>query len=177
MREFAMTHALVVFESMFGNTRTVAEAVADGLASGMTAETTDVGSAPAQLDYEIALLVVGGPTHAFGLSRPATRTDAQRRGADPRAAAGPGLRTWLEQVSLGSARPLVATFDTKVNRPRLPGSAARAARSRLRRAGFRPVAPAETFYVAGTSGPLLDGETARAREWGASLLDAIVQSV
>lgn len=84
----------------------------------------------------VDLLVVGGPTHAFGMSRPATRADAGHQGADQRAAAGAGLREWVEKVTTGAAHPPVAAFDTKINRPRLPGSAARAARNRLRRAGF-----------------------------------------
>jgi hypothetical protein len=158
--------ALVVFESMFGNTGAVAEAIADGLRTGLTVEVVEVGSAPATLGEEVELLVVGGPTHAFGMSRPGTRADAVRQGAP--APSGPGLRDWVDQVATGSARPVVATFDTKVSRPRLPGSAARAALSRLRRTGFRPLIPAENFYVDGTKGPLLDGELDRARHWGAT---------
>ncbi|HEX6353344.1 flavodoxin family protein [Actinophytocola sp.] len=168
-----MTHALVVFESMFGNTKKIAEAIADGLRTGMTAELAEVGSAPVTLGPDVDLLVVGGPTHAFSMSRQSTRADASRQGADDRAATGIGLREWLDRVAADSARPPVAAFDTKVSRPRLPGSAARAARNRLRHAGFRPVAPAENFYVHGTPGPLVDGEPDRARAWGEQLVKAV----
>jgi hypothetical protein len=168
-----MTRALVVFESMFGNTRKIAEAIAEGLRTGMAADLAEVGSAPVVLDPEVDLLVVGGPTHAFSMSRQSTRADAGRQGADEPAAAGIGLREWVEQVAAGGARPPVAAFDTKVIRPRLPGSAARAARNSLRRAGFRPVAPAENFYVHGTPGPLVDGEPARARAWGEQLAKTV----
>jgi hypothetical protein len=164
-----MAHALVVFESMFGNTRKIAEAVADGLRTGMTVELSEVNSAPVVLGPEVDLLVVGGPTHAFGMSRPSTRADAGRQGADQPAAAGTGLREWIEKATEGTARPPVATFDTKISRPRLPGSAARAARNRLLRAGFPAVLPAENFYVHGTPGPLADSELARARTWGERL--------
>jgi hypothetical protein len=162
-----MKRALVVYESMFGNTGLVAEAVAEGLRTGMTVDLVEVGSAPSELGDEVELLVVGGPTHAFSMSRPSTRADAAGQGADARAAAGAGLRDWVDQVGKGSARPVVVAFDTKVERPRLPGSAARAALTRLRRAGFRTLAPAENFYVSGTKGPLVDGELDRARNWGA----------
>jgi hypothetical protein len=164
-----MTHALVVFESMFGNTRTVAEAVADGLRTRMEVVLADVDEAPETLAPDVDLVVVGGPTHAFGMSRQSTRADAGRQGADRQAAAGIGLREWIERVVAGGARPPVAAFGTKVRRPKLPGSAARAALHRLRRAGFRPVARAADFFVEGTPGPLTDGETARARAWGERL--------
>ncbi|MFC3898377.1 flavodoxin family protein [Lentzea rhizosphaerae] len=161
-----MKQALVVFESMFGNTELVAEAVAEGLRSGMAVDVVEVGSAPPVLGDEVELLVVGGPTHAFSMSRPGTRADAAKQGADAQVAAGTGLREWVDQVGKGSARPAVVAFDTKVKRPRLPGSAARAALTRLRRAGFRALEPAENFYVDGTKGPLVDGELDRARNWG-----------
>lgn len=171
-----MTRALVVYESMFGNTRTIAEGIADGLRGRMSVEFVEVGAAPDRVDAEVGLLVVGGPTHAFSMSRQTTRADAGRQGADQGAAAGIGLREWIERIAASSTRPPVAAFDTKVNRPKLPGSAARAALGRLRKAGFRPVTRAANFYVGGTPGPLLDGESARAREWGAQLSAIVAEA-
>ncbi|WP_086664228.1 flavodoxin family protein [Lentzea kentuckyensis] len=162
-----MKHALVVYESMFGNTKEIAEAVAEGLRAAMTVEVVEVGSAPVVLSDEVGLLVVGGPTHAFSMSRPSTRADAATKGADKNAAAAGGLREWVEQVGKGAARPSVAAFDTKVKRPMLPGSAARAAIKLLRRAQFPVLTEAENFYVDGTAGPLIEGEPDRARNWGA----------
>ena len=65
--------ALVVVESMWGNTRAVAQAVANGLSESVTARVIDVTDAPATLGERISLLVVGGPTHAFSMSRASTR--------------------------------------------------------------------------------------------------------
>ncbi len=57
-----------------------------------------------------------------------------------------------------------------INRPRwLTGSAARGIQNQLGRLGFRIVAPPESFLVSSTTGPLLDGETERARSWGEKL--------
>jgi hypothetical protein len=46
----------------------------------------------------------------------------------------------------------------------------RAAEKRLRRLGFRILAPAESFYVTDTEGPLIDGELDGARRWGDKLV-------
>jgi len=161
--------ALVVHESMFGNTAAVADAVGAGLATveGIEVEVVAVRHAPTDVSG-VGLVVVGGPTHAFGLSRASTRSDAATKGADAAAARGIGIREWVEGLG-PAAGALVATFDTRVRRPRVPGSAARAAAKRLRRSGFELLAPATTFWVDGTPGPLVAGEEDRARAWGVEL--------
>jgi hypothetical protein len=162
-------HALVVFESMFGNTQAVAGAIAHGLASRMTMDVVEVGSAPESVGDAVDLLVVGAPTHAFGLSRSRTRADAAQQVGARLVSTGIGLREWLGAVRPSSARVGAAAFDTRIKSPRVPGSAARAARRRLRRLGFRIVGPAESFCVEGSPGPLLNGEAERARLWGERL--------
>ena len=160
--------ALVVVESSFGNSRAVAEAVAEGLAEELgSVEVRSVGTVPTEL-AGIDLLVVGGPTHAFGMSRDQTRADAVRQGATAETSA-PGIREWLAGLD-PPARLTVATFDTRVATVRhLPGSAARGAARALRRHGCVLLARPESFFVVDTTGPLVDGELARAREWGAGL--------
>lgn len=165
--------ALVVFESMFGNTKETAGAVADGLrAAGLDpsdVELAEVGTAPTEVAGRADLVVVGAPTHAFGLSRPRTRADAARQSDHLLVSIGSGLREWLDDVG-GSGEVWATSFDTRVDKPRLPGSAAKAAVRRLRRKGFRILAPPESFRVDGTTGPLVAGELDRARGWGAELV-------
>jgi hypothetical protein len=60
-------------------------------------------------------------------------------------------------------------FDTRVNTPRLPGSAAKAARHELRSLGFDVGTKAKTFRVHGYEGPLIDGELERAAKWARAL--------
>jgi hypothetical protein len=104
------------------------------------------------------------------MSRPNTRRSAAEQAGDSGVvSAGRGLREWLDAAGPGLRGTAVATFDTKITKVPLPGSAARAAQKRLRRFGSRIVSPAHSFTVRGTSGPLGDGELARAREWGAEL--------
>ena len=160
--------ALVVVESSFGNSRAVAEALAEGLAAELgDADVRSVGKAPTEL-AGTGLLVVGGPTHAFGMSRDQTRADAVRQGA-PAETSGPGIREWLAGLDPPARLP-VATFDTRVAKVRhLPGSAAHGAARMLGRRGCVLMAKPESFFVVDTMGPLVDGELARAREWGAGL--------
>ena len=157
-------HTLVVYESCFGNTKSIAEAIAVGLAGDV--ELVEANDAPTRLGSEVALLVVGGPTHALTMSTPKTRLSAAEMTGG--ASARIGIREWIDELSILPTTP-VATFDTKVEHPRLPGSAARAAARRLRKAGLSVIVEPETFYVGGTPGPLMEGERDRAHAWGAEL--------
>ena len=163
--------AWVVYESMFGNTKLVADAVAEGLSSRLSVDVVEVGAAPTSLDG-VELVVVGGPTHALGMTRQRTRDDARRQGegsGHPVGSTAVGMREWLDEMRPGSARVAAAAFDTRVDKPRMPGSAARGADKRLRRSGFRTLARPESFWVTGTFGPLREGELERARRWGEQL--------
>ncbi|MFB9385591.1 flavodoxin family protein [Pseudonocardia petroleophila] len=164
--------ALVVVESMFGNTRRIAEAVALGLGDRVHARVLEVGDPEAARAAAVAdLLVVGGPTHAFGMSRPATRRSAAEQGAP---AVEVGLREWLADLAPAGPGRTAAAFDTRADRPRLPGSAASAAARRLRRSGYAVVARPASFRVTGTTGPLVAGEEERARVWGVNLVARLV---
>ena len=174
-----MRRVLVVCESMFGNTRAVADAVADGLRvaakngspsvdDAAEVQVCTVSHAPRDVSPDVDLIVVGGPTHAFSMSRPSTRKSAAEQGADPAAATHDGIREWIASVK-GPDGLRAAVFDTKVQRPHLPGSAAKAARRRLRSRGFATIDAPKTFYVTGTQGDLVDGELDRARQWGVQL--------
>jgi hypothetical protein len=161
--------ALVVFESMFGNTETIARAVAVGLAPYLDVTVVEVGAAPASVTGDVDLMIVGGPTHAFGMTRPDSRRSAAQQAGGSTVSRGDGIREWVSRVELVRPHVQVATFDTRVDKPRVPGSAARGAARRLRRRGARLIADPQSFYVRGTPGPLLDGEVDRARQWGATL--------
>jgi hypothetical protein len=160
--------ALVVYESMYGNTRSIASAVAEGLSGRMTVDLVEVADAPTAVDAD--LLVAGGPTHAFSMSRPNTRQSAaEQADGHELVSRGPGLREWLAEAGPGLRGMPATTFDTKITKGHLPGSAARSAQKRLRRFGCRIISPAHSFTVLGMTGPLGDGELDRARQWGADL--------
>lgn len=169
--------ALVVYESMYGATRDVARAIADGLGSHLAVAIAEVADAPARLSADVGLLVVGGPTHARGMTKAASRAEAvQRAGDRALVSRGGGIREWLAELERD--RPVAAAaFDTRFASPSpLWGSAARGAAARLEQLGFAPAGEPESFLVSGPRGShaakLLPGELHRARAWGVVLAAA-----
>jgi hypothetical protein len=164
-----MAHVAIVFESMFGNTERVARAIAAGLGEELTVDV--LRACPAvRLAADVELLVVGAPTHAFSLSRRGTRASTGPQGVIAEIAGGPGLREWIDGLRFPSAAaPAVAAFDTRIRRRGVPGSAAMVAERKFRRIGLPILAPATSFWVDGTTGPVVPSEEERARQWGVHL--------
>jgi hypothetical protein len=166
--------ALVVYESMYGNTRAVAGNIGDGLRADYEVTVVPVAEASAELVAGAALLVVGGPTHMHGMSSARSRRmateaaakDASELRLDPDAG-GPGLGDWLKD--LGHRDGLAAAFDTRINGvAAFTGRASRPIAKLLKRHGYRLAAAPESFLVTSQS-TLLDGEADRARRWGMTL--------
>lgn len=175
-----MSKALVVHESMYGNTRAVAEAIAEGLGSGGEVEVSPVHEVSDDAVAGAELLVVGGPTHMHGMASKMSRKAAVQAAEDdgievePGATQEPSLRTWLARVPADGKR--AATFDTRIDKPpALTGVAARGIAKRLRRRGCELVAGPESFFVEDSEGPLAEGELERAREWGRGLASLLGQ--
>jgi hypothetical protein len=164
---------LIVHESMYGNTRAIAEAVADGLAAaGHVVTLLPVADAPDTPDAD--LLVVGGPTHMHGLTTSMTRHMAVKVAKDeghhfePGAASDDGLWQWLNGLPQGDGAPAAAFATRGDGNPILTGSADRGIARRLRRRGYTVVAT-ESYLVEGAEGPLKAGELDRARAWASGL--------
>lgn len=165
--------ALVIYESMFGNTKRVAEAIADGIRQHMPAEVAEVSHAPLAIDPTLDLLVVGGPTHVHGMTTTRTRSSAAERATGPLVSLGIGIREWLEQLAPTTTATPAAAFDTRINGPKvITGSAAGTFSKRLRDMGFRLVSDPESFRIV-TKAPqddaLLEGELEQAKAWGRAL--------
>jgi hypothetical protein len=166
--------ALVVYESMFGNTRRVAEAIADGLHEGCHVSVTPVGELDRNALHDVDLLVVGAPTHMHGLSRPASREAAGDQAAKSHGtltfepgAGGAGIRECLE--TLGVLGCSATAFDTRLAGPAFAtGRASRKIARRLSGCGATLIAAPESFLV-DKHNMLKPGELIRARAWGAQL--------
>ncbi|MBV8219057.1 MAG: flavodoxin family protein [Solirubrobacterales bacterium] len=103
---------------MFGNTRAIADAVAEGLGSVPVLPVHEAADRGVSVD----LLVVGGPTHMHGLSTTRSRrlaaegVDEDGAGhVEPSAAEEPGLRSWLRELP-PTAAARAAAFDTRPRR-------------------------------------------------------------
>jgi hypothetical protein len=161
---------------MFGNTEQIARAAADGLAESFDVQLVEVSDAPREPDPGVALIVAGGPTHAFSMSRENTRADAINRGAQEGEREF-GLREWMASLPSGQHTAKIATFDTKIESMRhAPGSAAKGAAKVARHHGYESAAKAETFYVRDVDGPLVVGEIDRARAWARQLAASMTRS-
>ena len=163
--------ALVVYESLFGNTKAIGESIARSLRTrGFDAHAAPVSSVDPAETTGFDLLVVGGPTHAHGMSSAGTRkvaaTDKKNDYAEPTVA--PGLRTWIKELPEGGDR-LAAAFDTRFDKSvLLTGSAARGIARRLESRGYALVTRPESFFVTEDS-LLVDDEQEHAVRWAARL--------
>jgi len=155
--------ALIVYDSFFGNTEQVAQAIGKALAAAGEVQVVRVSEAqPAQL-AGLDLLVAGSPTRGF---RPSPLTSR-----------------WMGGIPLNALQGVkVAAFDTRIPWEKMPwflrgmarmfGFAAPAISARLQRKGGTLAAAPEGFYVRDTKGPLADGELERAAAWAKQIAGA-----
>jgi flavodoxin len=150
-------NALVLYDSKYGNTERIAEAIALALQEALPTRLASIEEVDDCDEWlgGVDLLVVGGPTHRHGISNP-LKTPL----------------TCLGDRALAGIR--VAVFDTRVHGSRLvTGSAAARLVKLLRHRGAWVVVPPASFIVAGTEGPLREGETEHARRWAFEVLQEI----
>ena len=171
--------ALVVYESMFGNTHTVAQHIAEGVGTVFETTIVPVHDATSGLIAAADLVVIGGPTHVHGMSSERSRAGAVDQAAqdddlelDPDAF-GEGLRDWFGGLGDDAgSNHLAAVFDTRVHASALlTGQASKGITKRLRTHGFDMVVDGESFFV-DKSNHLEAGEADRATAWGRTVADA-----
>jgi flavodoxin len=150
--------SLVVYDSQFGNTKKVAEAIAAGLAGHGPVRLLGLDKLPPQNLGPVDLLFIGGPTQGHAMTvRTRQFVDALRA-----------------RPANGTA---VATFDTRLRMPAvISGSAAKTIARKLRSVGVRIFAAPESFFVRGRLPQLEDGETERATNWAKGVADRLLLS-
>src|SRR5689334_5306503 len=110
-------NVVVVYESMFGNTRVIAEAIAEGLAEVGAVTVGSVDALAPQAARGAALIVAGGPTHAHGMVSAATHRAAVNDTKHHAEVSGQALlRDWISQ--LPDLTCMGASFDTRFRKPR-----------------------------------------------------------
>lgn len=161
---------VVVYESMFGNTHQVAEAVAEGLRESGDVDLLRIYEATETTFDTADLLVVGGPTHVHGMSSQLTRTEAARMASAPDSdlslepnTAGKGVREWLDTA--GELPALYAAFDTRADAAKwLTGSAANQIAKKLKHRDRSEVCEPGSFLA--PDNDIDTSELDRARDWG-----------
>src|SRR5215208_1822229 len=150
-----MMNALVLYDSQYGNTEHIAQAIANAL--GEFGEVRAVRLDPAQpVELQgLDVFIVGSPTQGW---RPT-----------------PTIQSFLEELSSEELGGLGgACFDTRFRLPRLmTGSAARVIARTLQEKGVSLLVEPESFFVKGTQGPLRDGELDRAAAWARMLIKEV----
>jgi hypothetical protein len=171
--------AVVIYESMYGNTRQIAEAIGTGLAGEFDVAVIPVAEARRTVISDADLLVAGGPTHMHGMAKPSTRRAAAKAADEPGSsfnlepdALKPGLREWLDSLGKSKVHARAAAFDTRLDGPAVfTGRASKAVGRALQHHGYDLVAEPESFLVT-KQNHLLPQERERAASWGARLAAA-----
>lgn len=156
-------HALVLYDSQFGNTERIARRMAESLGASLNAQCLHLDRASPDQLADLDLLIVGCPTQ--------------------RLTATPKTQEFLKAIPSHGLRDVkVAAFDTRFTEEKIAaikglaffvgifGYAAEPIAKGLRRKGGEEILPPEGFYVEDTEGPLLEGELERAASWAGSML-------
>jgi flavodoxin len=157
--------ALVLYDSAYGNTARVAEAIAAALAAAGQVTIVRAGEATQAQLQGVTMLVVGSPTQGFRPTQPVTHflKALPERGLD-------GLQVAAFDTRIGEADIAKNRFLAVM--VRLFGYAAEKIAKTLTRKGGHLVVPPAGFVVGGTEGPLLDGELERAAAWARQITAA-----
>lgn len=146
--------AVIYCASRSGNTRAVADAIADGIRphGEVTVRAID-GSRP-HVPADAELVLVGGPTEGHGMT--------------------PVVLEFLDALPADAlVDRATAAFDTRLDWPRwASGSASAGIAKRLKLLGTRIVARPASFIVS-MKPELMPGELDRARAWGSELAEVI----
>jgi len=147
--------ALIVYDSVYGNTEKIARAIAEAITPSGEVKVLRASEANSSELASIDLLIVGSPTHG---GRPT-----------------PAVQDLLNKVTQPSLKGInVAVFDTRMSTKlvRVFGYAAGRIAGHLKRKGGTLTASPEGFFVKGGKGPLKEGELERAADWAKGILES-----
>lgn len=146
-----MMKALVVYDSLYGNTEKIAQAVGSAI-TGDIKLLRPVKTDPSELEG-IDLLIVGSPT----------------QGGRPTRA----IQEFLNRVPESATKGInIAAFDTRLSTKwvKIFGYAAGKIARSLEKLGGTLIVSPEGFFVKGKEGPLEEGELERAASWAKEIV-------
>ena len=144
-------NTLVIYDSLYGNTNTIAQTIADAIPGEVKMLHVKDVNVSELGGYD--LLIVGAPTH----------------GAKPSDAVSDMLQN-IETSTLEGTK--VAAFDTRLTNKWILifGTAAPKIAKSLKNKGGTLVVEGEGFFVTGGEGPLQEGEIERAEAWAKEIV-------
>ena len=156
---------LIVYDSFFGNTEKIAQAIGNSLGSKEDVETLRVGEVKPEQLIGLELLIVGAPTRVFKPTK--------------------AIMDFLNKIPLNSLKGVkVAAFDTRISTVdvnsrflnilvKLFGYASKPKAYKLEKKEGSLVIPPEGFFVKASEGPLKDGEFERAADWAKTIMKTL----
>ena len=156
---------LIVYDSVFGNTEQIAQAIGNSLGSKENVEILRVSEVKPEQLIGLELLIVGSPTRVFKPTK--------------------AIMNFLNKIPLNVLKGVkVAAFDTRISTAdvnsrllnilvKLFGYAAKPIAYKLEKKGGSLIIPPEGFFVKDSEGPLKDGELERAADWAKSIMKTL----
>ena len=153
---------LIVYDSFFGNTEQIAQAIGNALGSQKDVEILRVSNVKPEQLTGLRLLIVGSPTRVFKPTK--------------------AITNFLKKIPSNSLKGVkVAAFDTRISTAdvnsrllsilvKLFGYAAKPIADKLEKKGGGLIIPPEGFFVKDSEGPLKDGELERAADWAKQVI-------
>lgn len=146
-----MKNTIVLYDSGFGNTKQIAEAIAEGI--GESALLLHVSDFSIEHLANLNAIIAGSPINGF---MPTEKMQAA-----------------LKMIPAGALKGIkAASFDTRMQLW-IHGDAAKKISKRLAAAGAEIMSEPALFFVLKKEGPLAEGEIERAREWGRKIVESL----
>jgi flavodoxin len=154
--------AMIIYDSFFGNTEQIAQAIGKAIGSQQNVEIFRVSQVKPEQLTGLNILIVGSPTRGF---RPT-----------------PAITKLLESIPRHGLKGVkVAAFDTRISMSdidsrilpplvKIFGYAAKPIADKLQKKDGELAMPPEGFFVQGTEGPLKEGELERAANWAKQIM-------
>jgi len=155
-----MTEKLVIYDSVFGNTEKIAQAIGEALGDVPVKNVKQISD---QDLTDLSFLFVGSPTRAFQPT--------------------PEIKKFLKGLGSDALQGVkAAAFDTRIPKDQtdsgflkfminLFGYADKKIEKQLKNAGAEIKVESTGFAVTGTEGPLSEGELERAKAWAKKITD------
>ena len=147
-----MAKVIVVYESKYGNTKLVAETIAEGMgeASGVETAVQELKKVNLNQLTEFDAILVGSPNHIGAATR--------------------GIRKFIDKLGkLDLEGKTAAIFDTYIGKDYEKAMKKMEKRVSDKAPGLKLVTPGLSIMVDGMKGPITEGELPKCKEFGAKI--------